>query len=153
MSYLGRAESWAEVDVVDVDGDHWDCWPDERDQRAEATTLLALSSAEELAAWVKDQPTPKKGRAVPNLLWDVLTFDGDRYRDERWSTVPGTRLVRYVFGRPPFRREVLPSSQQRTSARPTVARFAIRSAVLPRLHEALRWATGCEYRRCRNRRR
>lgn len=137
VSYVGRAESWAQVDVIDVDGDDWDCWPDECDRRAEATTLLAPSSAEELAAWGKDQPTPKKGRAVPSTLWDVLTFEGDRYREEGWSTVPGTRMVRYVFAHPPFRRAVVPSSQRRTSVRPTVARFAIRSAVLPGLHEAL----------------
>jgi CRISPR-associated protein Csb2 len=137
VSYVGRAESWAEVNVVDVDGDSWDCWPDERDERAAATTLLALSSAEELAAWGQDQATTEKGRAAPSILWDVLTFDGDRYREEGWSTVPGTTLVRYVFARPPFRRSVVPPAQWRTSSRPTVARFAIRSAVLPRLHEAL----------------
>ena len=137
VSYVGRAESWAEVNVIDVDGDSWDCWPDECDERAEATTLLALSSAEDLAAWKEDQPAVKKGRAVPIVLWDVLTFEGERYREEGWSTVPGTRLVRYVFAHPPFRRAVVPSPQRRISARPTVARFAIRSAVLPRLHDAL----------------
>lgn len=137
VSYVGRAESWADVDVVDVAGDRWDCWPDECNGRSEATTLLALSSADELTAWGKDQPTSKKGKDVPRLLWDVLTFDGDRYRDEGWSTIPGTRLARYVFAHPPFRRAVVPSSQLRISVRPTVARFAIRSAVLPRLHEAL----------------
>jgi len=40
-----------EVDVIEIDGDHSDCWPDERDQQAQATMMLrALSSAEELAA-------------------------------------------------------------------------------------------------------
>jgi CRISPR-associated protein Csb2 len=137
VSYLGRAESWAEVSAVDVDGDRWDCWPDERERGAAATTLLALSAAEELATWAKEQPAPKKGRDVPRTLWDVLTFDGERYRDEGWSGVPGTRLVRYVFADRPFRRSVIPSSGRRTSARPTVARFVIRSAVLPRLHDAV----------------
>lgn len=140
VSYVGRAESWAEVSALDVDGDRWDCWPDEREQGAGATTLLALTPAEELAAWAKDQSTPKKGKGkdVPRTLWDVLTFDGERYRDEGWSAVPGTRLVRYVFARPPFRRSIVPSSGRRIPVLPpTVARFAIRSAVLPRLHEAL----------------
>lgn len=76
-----------EVDVIEIDGDHWDCWPDERDQQAQATMMLrALSSAEELAAWGTDQPSLRKGSAVPRSLWDVLTFDGDRYREEGWST-------------------------------------------------------------------
>jgi CRISPR-associated protein Csb2 len=139
VSYLGRAESWAELNSVEVDGEQWDCWPEESGQGSAATTLLALSAAEELAEWAKDQPTPKKGRDVPRTLWDVLTFGGDRYRDEGWSGVPGTRLARYVFAGRPFRRAVIPSAGKRTSRRPTVARFAIRSAVLPRLHDAVLW--------------
>jgi CRISPR-associated protein Csb2 len=67
----------------------------------------------------------------------VLTFDAERYRDEGWSEVPGTRRVRYVFKAPPFRRSVIPSSGIKISSAPTVARFAIRSAVLPRIHDAL----------------
>ncbi len=137
VSYVGRAESWAEVNVVDVNGDRWDCWPDEREQRAGAIALLALSPAQEFAAWVREQPGPGRGRDIPRTLWDVLTFDGERYRSEGWSSIPGTRLVRYVFAEPPFRRAVVPSSGRKPSVRPTVARFAIRSAVLPRLHEAV----------------
>jgi CRISPR-associated protein Csb2 len=139
VSYLGRAESWAEISAVDVAGAEgpWDCWPDERAQGVSATTLLALTAAEELARWAKDQPVPKKGRDVPRTLWDVLTFDGERYRQEGWSSVPGTHLVRYVFAKRPFRRSSIPISRRRTSTRPTVARFAIRSTVLPRLHDAV----------------
>lgn len=136
VSYFGRAESWAEVKAVDVDGDRWDCWPDEREQRAGATTLLALSPAEELATWAMRQ-LPPGGRDVPRTLWDVLTFDGERYRDEGWNTIPGTRLVRYVFAAPPFRRSVLPSLGKKIQVVPTVARFAIRSTVLPRLRDAI----------------
>jgi CRISPR-associated protein Csb2 len=137
VSYIGRAESWVELRVIDVSGDQWDCWPDERAQAAGATTLLAVSPAEELTAWAKDQPSPKKGRDVPRTLWEVLTFDGERYREEGWSSVPGTRLVRYVFEKPPFRRSVIPRSGRSHSVPPTIARFAIRSAVLPPLEEAL----------------
>jgi CRISPR-associated protein Csb2 len=139
VPYLGRAESWAELNAVDIDDERWDCWPDESGQGSAATTLLALSAAEELAEWAKNQPASKKGRDVPSTLWDVLTFGGDRYRDEGWSAVPGTRLVRYVFAERPFRRSVVPSPGKRTFRRPTVARFAIRSAVLPRLHDAVLW--------------
>ena len=137
VSYLGRAESWSEISVVDVDGDRWHCWPDEQEQGAGATTLLALAPAEDLAAWANAESAPSKGRDVPRRLWDVLTFDGKRYRDEGWSSVPGTRLVRYVFADPPFRRSAVPSTRRTTQVRPTVARFAIRSAVLPRLSEAI----------------
>lgn len=137
VSYLGRAESWAEVRVVDISDGQWDCWPDEGDRRTTATSLLAPASVEALAQLSAGQPKPKKGSAVPRNLWDVLTFDGKRYRSEGWSSVPGTRLVRYVFTDPPFRRSLESSSRKVVSLRPTVARFAIRSAVLPRLSEAV----------------
>ena len=29
VTYLGRAESWAELTPIDVDDGPWDCWPDE----------------------------------------------------------------------------------------------------------------------------
>jgi len=137
VSYIGRAESWAEVAPMDLDGDQWNCWPDEREQRAGATTLLAVAPAEELTAWATAQRAPRKGTHLPHTLWDVLTFDGERYRNEGWSRIPGTRLVRYVFAQPPFQRSVVPSTGTNPSRLPTAARFAIRSAVLPRLHEAL----------------
>lgn len=137
VSYLGRAESWAELRPVDVDDENWNCWPDEQKQMGGATTLLAPAPASELDAFCQDLPAPKKGPDVPRTLWDVLSFEGERYRGEGWSSVPGTRLVRYVFADPPFRRAVVPTTRRRMTQAPTVARFAIRSAVLPRLQDAL----------------
>jgi CRISPR-associated protein Csb2 len=137
VSYLGRAESWAELSTVDRDDCHWNCQPDEGQQGAGSTTLLALSETEQLSSWLEEQPPAKKGADIPRTLWDVLTFDSERYRAEGWSAVPGTRLVRYIFAEAPFRRSAVASSGRKSSARPTVARFAIRSAVLPRLHEAI----------------
>ncbi len=103
----------------------------------DTTTLLGLSTAADLTAWTTSYQDSAKGRGVPRSLWDVLTFDGARYRSEGWSAVPGTRLVRYVFSQPPFRRSVLPVLRDRSLYRPTVARFAIRSAVLPKMQEAI----------------
>jgi CRISPR-associated protein Csb2 len=137
ISYLGRAESWADIRVVKVDGNNWDCWPDEHEKAAGATALLALSTSEQLAAWAQSQTAPRKGRDVPRSIWDVLTFDGARYRNEGWSSVPGTQLFRYVFQSDPFRRSTIPRSNVKNGLRPTIARFAIRSAVLPRVHDAL----------------
>jgi CRISPR-associated protein Csb2 len=156
VAYLGRAESWAELRTVDVGEEAWNCWPEEDQPGAHSTTLLTPSPAEDLAAWVEAQPAGKKGPGVPRTLWDVLTFDADRYRDEGWSDVPGTRRARYVFARPPFRRAVVPRNAAKQLRLPTVARYAIRSAVLPLLQEAVaigermrvavmsqsRWASG-----------
>lgn len=135
VAYLGRAESWAEIDVLteDVVGE-FDCWPDETTPGA-STTLMALETPEAFHSWVEGQ----RERDTPRTFWDVLTFDSERYRKQGWSKVPGTRLVRYLFKKPPFEsRSALQTPGVRSMrARPTVARFAIRSAVLPRMQDAL----------------
>lgn len=139
VGYLGRAESWSELSVVsaDNDGDEWDCWPDER-ASGPSTTLMALEPAAELAAWVATQPTTEKGkRGIPRSAWDVATFEAERFRDEGWSKVPGTRLARYVFARQPFETRGTATRSHAATSKPTVARYAIRSAVLPRMTDAL----------------
>lgn len=137
ITYLGRAESWAEISVVDVEEGRWSCEPDDLRASPHATTLLAPTSEETHARWAKTQPSPSKGKDVPRRLWEVLTFEGERYRDEGWSDVPGTQRARYVFADAPFRRATVPRPARRVSAPPTVARYAIRSAVLPRIQDAL----------------
>lgn len=135
VAYVGRAESWAEVDVVSeerVVG--FDCWPDET-KTAPSTTLMALEPPETFQAWVQEGTS----RGVPRSTWDVLTFDVERFRKQGWSKVPGTQLVRYVFLRSPFEASSVfaGSSWRSAKRRPTVARFAIRSAMLPRLQDAI----------------
>lgn len=138
ITYLGRAESWADVRVTDVDDLDWDCWPDDTAAPGPATNLLAVQEADMLASWASQRPKPNKGPDIPRRVWDVLTIDGQRYRSEGWSRVPGTRLVRYLFRRPPFLRAVVPTGRHRAVRHSaTVARFAIRSAVLPRVQDAI----------------
>lgn len=135
VAYVGRAESWAEVDVASEERvGSFDCWPDET-KAAPSTTLMALVPPEKFQPWVQVQTSSN----APRSTWDVLTFDGERFRKQGWSKVPGTQLVRYVFSRQPFEASSVISraSQRSTKTRPTVARFAIRSAVLPRLQDAL----------------
>lgn len=136
IGYLGRAESWADLSVVDVGDGPWDCWADDAPAAA-GTTLLALDDPHAFATWAALQPAKAKGRDVPRTLWDVLTFDGERFRKEGWSEVPGTRRVRFAFAGPPFQRAVVPRRIPQRMPAPTIARYAIRSSVLPRLHEAL----------------
>lgn len=134
VAYVGRAESWAEMAIVsDACGDDFDCWPDET-SAAPSTTLMALEPPEKFQAWAQGQTS----RDAPRSTWDVLTFDGERFRKQGWSKVPGTQLVRYVFSRPPFEATSLVAGTTRSrKIRPTVARFAIRSPVLPRMQDAV----------------
>lgn len=138
ITYLGRAESWAELTPVSAADGDWSCWPDEHGLAANSTTLLVLAPPEQLTAWATKQPGAQKGGGVPRTAWDVLTFDGRRYRAEGWSDIPGTLRARYVFAAPPFQR--VPRSRRVETAdrnQPTVARYAIRSAVLPRIEESI----------------
>ncbi len=138
ITYMGRAESWADMRVLDVGDDgRWDCWPDELDNQATATSLLALETEAEFAQRIERTPAPKKGLDVPRRIWDVLTFSGERYRTEGWSRVPGTRLARYIFRTSPFERAPVATPVRRRIAAPTVARFAICSRVLPRMEDAI----------------
>lgn len=135
VSYLGRAESWAELAVVAGDGGSQDCWPDEVSPARQTTNLLTIDVDRiEALAHLR---LPNKGPVVPSQLWEVLTFTGQRFRSEGWSDIPGTRLARYVFRDAPFRRAVVPAARRALSQLPTVARFAIRSPVLPPIREAL----------------
>jgi CRISPR-associated protein Csb2 len=135
VPYIGRAESWAEVVVVDVEvGSEFDCWPDDA-ATAPSTTLMALEPQATFQGWLREQTS----RDTPQSIWEVLTFDAERFRKQGWSKVPGTRLVRYVFKQPPLQANAPKhATQSRPSkALPTVARFAVRSAVLPRIQDAL----------------
>jgi CRISPR-associated protein Csb2 len=135
VPYVGRAESWAEVDVISGDcvGD-FDCWPNET-RMGPSTTLMALEPPEKFQSWVQEQTS----RDAPRSTWEVLTFDGERFRKQGWSKVPGTQLLRYVFSSRPFEASstMAAKSSRPTKTRPTVARFAIRSAVLPRVQDAI----------------
>ena len=140
VPYLGRAESWARIEVSQPQDGPFDCWPADDGDAGPSTVLMTIESAEALNAWAAGQAKPKKNGApdVPRTLWDVLTFSGERFRAEGWSRVPGTKLSRYVFSGPPFQR---PSSRadrsERARRRPIVARFDLRSPVLPRVTESL----------------
>ena len=133
ITYVGRSESWADVQVVDTLEDQWDCWPSETDVGA-ATILVGCTGQDELVEWSNEATlqAKQKGSNVPRTLLDVLTFTGERYRDEGWSSVPGTVKARYVFRAAPFQRSVVPSRTPSVFVKPTAAHYAIRSAVLPR---------------------
>lgn len=132
ITYIGRSESWADLAVVDSERDHWDCWPSETDVGA-ATVLVGCSSQDDLDSWVSTASESKqKGAFAPRTLMDVLTFTGERYRDEGWSAIPGTVKARYVFRSQPFQRAVVPTKTRGTFAQPTVVHYAIQSAVYPR---------------------
>jgi CRISPR-associated protein Csb2 len=154
LSYLGRAESWATAEVLDQwDGDI-NCHPIEAGVSAEGERVRVLASMtpDSFVTWkmgyeakvVGDTSTvAKAGRKkkaskspVPPDLWSALHAETSDLQKQGWSAAPGSRWVDYV--RPDTAFHVTYQRKPKIEQfRPTVARFALSSAVLPRLTDAL----------------
>ncbi len=154
LSYLGRAESWATAEVLDQwDGDI-NCRPIEAgvSVEEERVRVLAAMTPDSFVAWKmgfeaeavgvvgiaakargmkKVAPSP-----VPPDLWSALHTETSDLQRQGWSAAPGSRWVDYMRPDDAFRvtYQRKPKIEQ---IRPTVARFALSSAVLPRLTDAV----------------
>lgn len=141
LGYLGRAESWVECRVLDRDPDRYDARALGADERRDhEARLLACQSPDDYATWRRVCLDARaKGSKVepPASLWDVLHTDTGRLHAEGWSSPPGTHWARYGFERDPFRIEPRTRRVSAACALPRIARYAITSAVLPRITEAV----------------
>ena len=164
LGFLGRAESWVEGRVSDVVA-HDNCVPaDDSDGIGDLVRVLTPVSPDDFPDWrrtavdvvaaralreqqVKDS---KKGKmtttltqeqaeaveaAVPATLFEALKCETDKLQKAGWSDAPGTRLVDYV-------RTIADHGMTQRRARaattlPTVARYALASAVPPQLTDAI----------------
>lgn len=135
LTYLGRAESWAEVRRIDAPTAAPNCVPAEDG----ALQLWAAEPPDDYLAWRRGFEAEqaalarKQRREAPDDWWDVLHADTGRLFKDGWSRPPGSRLVRYRFAPSEAPRQRRAPAQ----AAPTVARFEISSAVMPRLTAAL----------------
>ncbi len=146
VSYLGRAESWAELRLDTATGADWNARPLEaaasQDGAAIAKLLAPLPAAEfagfRAALAAIPQPRQRSKRwTVPQDLLDVLELDiGDLHR-QGWSEVPGARWVRYAVRAPKSERHPREQSAIAPLDSTNFACYALASAVLPNLTEAL----------------
>ena len=154
LGYLGRAESWVIAEVLEQwDGDI-NCRPIEGGASVEEERLrvLAAMTPDSFIAWktgfeaeavgaaeVANKAGRKKKAArssIPPDLWSALHTETNDLQKQGWSAAPGSRWVDYVRPGDAFRvtYQRKPKIEQ---IRPTIARFALSSAVLPRLTEAV----------------
>jgi CRISPR-associated protein Csb2 len=154
LGYLGRAESWVVAEVLE----HWEEGVNARPIDAaeavegERVRVLGAMPPEIFAAWKEryitdavgmDDTAAIKGRKkktglgpVPPDLWSALHAETSDLQTQGWSVAPGSRGVDYVRPEDAFR--VTYQRRARVKQiRPTVARFALSGAVLPRLTDAL----------------
>jgi CRISPR-associated protein Csb2 len=155
LGYFGRAESLVEAEVLPPDpvfeADSRPLPPEEPvPVDSELVRLLAPVTPEAYQAWVSagtPAPTivpakPKRGKAgkdsssePPVDLFAAMHADTGDLQVAGWSLPPGSQLVDYIRREDCF--TVAPVASHLGRARPTVARFALASAVLPRLTRAV----------------
>jgi CRISPR-associated protein Csb2 len=119
LSYLGRAESWIEAELIEVPPSdiHFDCEPAIEMPRAgyEQIVLLAAQSADNYSSWYQSttasvdapfvglkklssaqQKTRTKALApYPATLLDALQQDSAFWQKHGWSQPPGSRRIWY----------------------------------------------------------
>lgn len=154
--YLGRAESWAELQLVETwsrlpnsgpreSADHWGS-----DDRVELVDLPVAMSAAAYAEWRDDRITElglekprlvrekKLAATLPPDLLDALRLDTGDTRGQGWSQAPGTDTVAYLRPRSwhrPDRGAPQRSPAERTM---TTARLALIGRPLPRIEDAIK---------------
>jgi len=154
LSYLGRAESWVTAEVLDQwDGDI-NCRPIETGVSVEGERVRMLTSMtpDSFVTWkmgyeanvvgdtgivIKAGRKKKASQSpVPSNLWSALHAETGDLQKQGWSAAPGSRWVDYVRPNDAFR-VTYQRKLKIEQIRPTVARFALSCAVLPRLTDAV----------------
>jgi CRISPR-associated protein Csb2 len=155
LGYFGRAESLVEARALLLDtGFEPVARPlpvnEPVPAGCELVRLLAPVTPDAHGAWLAaNTPTPpekpvkgkrsKLGRTSdpvpPPTIFDALHADTGELRAAGWTLPPGGQLADYIRPEDCFRSE--PIRHHRSGSRATVARFALASAVLPRITRAV----------------
>lgn len=121
VSYLGRAESWADLEVLADDAvtPPPNCAPSNGAAVAGTVTVRALCPADDVT------------------LADLERSTEDLHR-EGWSDPPGSRQVFYRRASEALSAQLRAPAVVRGASKPTIAEFSLGGAVLPRLVDAVR---------------
>lgn len=144
VSYLGRAESWAELRLEPVDEAVCQVKPiDEasKDEAGELIPVLAPLAAEPFAgmrATLEAIPQPKQKRRrwqVPTTVLEALELDVGVLQSQGWNGVPGSQWVNYYL--PPMEAKRQGRSPRAYGLAANFARYALAGSVLPQATEIL----------------
>lgn len=140
-TYLGRAESWAEVALEEAVVRAPHVVPAQDGATGELLRLLAPdpSALAEVASPAPEaKPKKKRGKKkalfAPTTILEALEVDTGTLQAQAWSEAPATRWADFRL----LSRPAPPVSRQVVVTRPpTVARYALASQLLPSLTDAL----------------
>ncbi len=153
LGYLGRAESLVEAALLDGEAGEYETHPLPADETTtddeELVRVLAPFSSVEYGAWRQgylqnlSSASPKRkarkagtDESVPPNLFECLLADTGVLKAAGWNLPPGAQRVPYV--RPGNAFKISPMlSRRHTVTKPTVARFALASNVLPSITSAM----------------
>ncbi|MCD8486787.1 MAG: type I-U CRISPR-associated protein Csb2 [Desertifilum sp.] len=143
VSYLGRAESWVELQLTSVEPNQCKTVPMKSEQAhpGEVARVLVPLSPEEFKGFqtaIAMLPKPKRKRSqwqVPANLLEALSLDIGQLHAQGWNGIPGARWAMYAIPKAqPQRRERVSPSR---SIKANFARYAIVCNVPVKLTEAL----------------
>jgi len=156
LGYFGRAESLVEAVVEDKPARQPNARPLRNGETPandeELVRVIAPMPAPDYRSWregynaaratASPASSAKRKRkpvelALPADVFEALLADTGKLKKAGWSQPPGSRWIDYARPRNVF--EIQPSAHRAAShaVRPTVARFAVASQVLPRLTQAI----------------
>lgn len=157
MGYLGRAESWIEALLLDADDIRTNSTPSLGSASGDGTvpTLCCMSSPEYeswregmVSSLISQRTDDKRAMAslsgkkfkgltlkekkelealVPLTLFQALQVDTSDIKNAGWSGPPGGRWLNYALPADAF--QARPRAKVRTTSRPTVACYKLRSKV------------------------
>lgn len=145
ICYFGRAESWAEAKILNTseldnikkNDSYSRAYPAEELPEGgnhELVKLLARMGSKEYAVW-KAENAGKFGK-LPESAFIALQAQTSDLKNDGWDRPPGSSWVHYARKKGAL--NVLPESRYRPPDKlPTLARFAVASAVRPNLKNAL----------------
>lgn len=154
FGYLGRAESWTSMEVVDQWDGVYNCEPVEEGKTlyGERVRVLGAMTPEQYAVWAKQNtlqvvgapgPTRSRGRKkepaalIPPDIWNALHAETSTLQKEGWSAAPGSHWIDYIRPVDSFQGVYQRRSQVKNKSLPNTARFALSGPVLPKVTDTL----------------
>jgi len=144
LGYFGRAESWVGARVID-DGFETNSRPmgdtETVPDSCELVRTLTCMSPEEYQKWREATSNVMKqtgnSPVISEDVFEALQIETSDIKRDGWSQPPGSRWVAYLRPRTSFEPIISLQPDITRSLSPTVARYAIASAVRPGLTNAL----------------
>ena len=153
VGYLGRAESWCEMKLLDSTEaeprlPHINCRPLGTHIPAKNDEIIRVHCPEATTAFLPTH-TPKTiiktGKGKTAIKTEIPHYDPDWHicgetlwlHKEKWAEAPGSRWVRYTRPTECFKITAVPRRTKKAASLPQVARFALDSTVLPLVTDTL----------------